>query len=180
MADHAGQCVIGREAGTRGYEFGDDLAPGGVSQGRVRLQGWSREDQPHTCAMLRHRSFVKFIERHYAPVNHLGKRNIMRLGVELLSKVAQAFVELSPRNVVLGGEVSEQSPTSDAHRPGDLFHRRVVESLILEQAERSLFDRSVIGRRRSSLGAYARGVHVGWNLAVSQGASIVALSAIKI
>ena len=69
---------------------------------------------------------------------------------EGLPEIGKTGVELSPGNVVLGGEVSKKRTPPHVESGGDLLHGGFLESLRREQVEGDRLDLGVTCHRRAA------------------------------
>ena len=75
------------------------------------------------------------VEDHDGDAEGVPQRDTARQGVEVLAHASQHVVELTPGQVVLRGEVSEESAASYAAGRGDLINCDLIEAALDEQPQ---------------------------------------------
>lgn len=117
-------------------ELGDDGAPLGVAQGRVRLQCRYLQDQLQATSMPGRLGGVDPVELDDDRAQCLHQRLVVRAGEELRPHPVELFAEVPPDDVVLGVEVPEERASPDPCRACDRVHGGGVEAVVFEEVER--------------------------------------------
>lgn len=116
-------------------ELRDDGPPRGIAEGRIRLQRGHPQDELHALPVPGHLHGIEAVELDDRLAERVDQRRVRRGRRQQLAQPEQVFLEVTPDQVVLGGEVAEEGTAADARGRGDVVHRGVVEALKGEQLE---------------------------------------------
>ena len=114
----------------------------------MRHEGGHREQQRHALAVVLQLAIGNVVEHDDRDAQSIPQGQASGQGGEMLSHALQHVVELPPRQVVLGGEVTKERAAADAARRRNVVDRDLVEAALDKEPQTRVAD---LGVRRGRL-----------------------------
>src|SRR2546423_6381819 len=135
VADQLRQQGVGPLLQATGGEAGDDVAPVGIAERAVGLEGRHVQDERHALPVGGDRVGRKVVEADDRLRERLEERAVVvALGQPFLHAPEEG-IEVTPDDVVLRRVVAEEGPAGEAGGGGDVVERRLGETVADEEIE---------------------------------------------